>query len=147
MKNLTKFFGLAVIAMPMVSSCSQKVEPVPTKSGLDPQKFVAEINGKKTGLYTLTNANGMEVCLTNLGGRIVSIIIPRAKHRPDCYFKQGEEQVMVSPGTLDMGGLIITPRKEDFEKMDGELAKSIIRECAMSQDEELEMIVNFKRGG
>jgi len=76
MKNLTKFFGLAVIAMPMVSSCSQKVEPVPTKSGLDPQKFVAEINGKKTGLYTLTNANGMEVCLTNLGGRIVSIMVP-----------------------------------------------------------------------
>lgn len=75
MKNLIQLFGLAMIAMPIVSSCS-KQEPVLTKSGLDPQKFVATINGKQTGLYTLTNANGMEVCLTNVGGRIVSIMVP-----------------------------------------------------------------------
>ena len=78
-------------------------------------------------------------------GRVVSIILPRAKHRPDCYFKEGEEQVLVSPGALDMGGLIITPRKEDYERMDGGMAKSIIQECAMSLDDELQMIINFKR--
>ena len=49
--------------------------------------------------------------------RIVSVILPRTKHRPDCYFKEGKEQVMVSPGSLDMGGMIITPRKEDFDQM------------------------------
>ena len=47
-----------------------------TKSGLDPQKFVAERDGKTTGLYTITNAAGMEVCLTNFGARIVSIMVP-----------------------------------------------------------------------
>jgi aldose 1-epimerase len=76
MKNFSKLFGLAVIALPIVSSCSSPKEPVLTKSGLDPQKFVATINGKQTGLYTLTNANGMEVCFTNVGGRIVSIMVP-----------------------------------------------------------------------
>ncbi len=75
MKNFVKLFGLAVLAMPIASSCSDK-EPVLTKSGLDPQKFAATINGKQTALYTLTNANGMEVCLTNVGGRIVSIMVP-----------------------------------------------------------------------
>ena len=78
--------------------------------------------------------------------RIISIIIPRSKHRPDCYFKEGDEQVMVSPGALDMGGMMITPRKEDFKKMDGELAKSIIQECAYSLDSELNMVMKFKEG-
>jgi len=79
MKHFAKFLGLACVAFPMISSCgssSTTQESTLTKSGLDPQKFVAEINGKKTALYTLTNENGMEVCLTNLGGRIVSIMAP-----------------------------------------------------------------------
>ena len=78
--------------------------------------------------------------------RIVSVIIPRSKHRPDCYYKQGEEQVLVSPGALDMGGMLITPRGEDFKRMNAELARSIIQECGMSLDEELEMVMKFKGG-
>ena len=50
-----------------------------TLSGLDPEKFVTDVNGKKTGLYTLTNENGMEACITNYGGRIVSIMVPDNK--------------------------------------------------------------------
>ena len=79
------------------------------------------------------------------GERIVSVIIPRAKHRPDCYFKEGDEQVLVSPGSLDMGGMIITPRKEDFDKMNAELAKSLIQECGMTADAELMVVMNFKK--
>ena len=79
--------------------------------------------------------------------RIVSVIIPRTKHRPNCYFKEGEGQVMVSPGSLDMGGMIITPRKEDFDQMNAELAKSIIQECGMTLDAELNMVMNFKGWG
>ena len=75
MKTISKFFGLAMMAIPMLYSCQNQPAEL-TKSGLDPQKFNAEINGKKTALYTLKNANGMEVCLTNLGGRIVSIMAP-----------------------------------------------------------------------
>ena len=54
---------------------------------------------------------------------------------------------MVSPGALDMGGLLVTPRKVDFERMNAALAQSILQECAMSLDDELQMIYNFKRGG
>ncbi len=57
-------------------SCHDAAQKQLTKSGLDPEKFVAEINGKPTALYTLTNDNGMEVCITNFGGRIVSIMAP-----------------------------------------------------------------------
>ncbi len=54
--------------------------------------------------------------------------------------------MMVSPGALDMGGMLITPRKEDFKKMTPEVASSILQECGISLDDELSMIVNFKGG-
>lgn len=61
----------------MLSACSPKPQEVTlTKSGLDPSLFVDTVNGKPTALYTLTNANGVEVCVTNLGGRIVSVMVP-----------------------------------------------------------------------
>lgn len=62
---------------------------------------------------------------------LVSVIIPRSKHRPDCYFEEGDKQILVSPGAIDMGGMLITPREEDFKKMDAEKAKNIIKECAL----------------
>jgi aldose 1-epimerase len=61
----------------LLAACAPKQQqPELTKSGLDPKNFVATVDGKETGLYTLTNANGMEVCITNFGGRIVSIMAP-----------------------------------------------------------------------
>jgi len=47
-----------------------------TLSGLDPAKFKSEYRGDSTALYTMRNSNGMEVCVTNFGGRIVSIMVP-----------------------------------------------------------------------
>lgn len=47
-----------------------------TESGLEPEKFESDADGKATALYTLTNASGMEVCITNFGGRIVSVMVP-----------------------------------------------------------------------
>ena len=76
--------------------------------------------------------------------RLVSVVIPRSKHRPDCYFKNGEESLLVSPGALDMGGLIITPRQEDFEKMDYRRATDILRECGVQPEEEMEIIRKLK---
>jgi len=71
--------------------------------------------------------------------RLISIILPRAKHRPDAYFAEGADNVMVSPGAIDMGGLIITPREEDFRKMTPELASCLIAECGISSAEESEI--------
>lgn len=76
--------------------------------------------------------------------RLVSIIIPRSKHRPDCYFAEGDERMVVSPGALDMGGLIVAPRKEDFDKIDSRTAAGIIREVGISQDDELLIIKKLK---
>lgn len=55
---------------------SQQKEATLTKSGIDPAKFAGERDGKQTALYILENANGMEACITNFGGRIVSLTVP-----------------------------------------------------------------------
>uniref|UniRef100_UPI0039C4D4C0 aldose epimerase family protein n=2 Tax=Bacteroides TaxID=816 RepID=UPI0039C4D4C0 len=47
-----------------------------SESGLDKAKFQTEIDGKKTDLFILKNPNNMEVCVTNYGGRIVSVMVP-----------------------------------------------------------------------
>lgn len=75
MKTFFKLFGAAALALPMIVSCSEQQVEL-TKSGLNPENFKSTVRGKETALYTITNANGMEVCITNLGGRIVSIMTP-----------------------------------------------------------------------
>ena len=56
---------------------------------------------------------------------------PRDKHRPSCYFAEGGEQIFVSPGALDMAGLIVTPREEDFNKIDETDIKKIYKEVSL----------------
>ena len=73
MKHITTVIAAAMALLAV--GCAKKESGL-TKSGLDPQNFVSEYNGSPTALYTLTNANGMEVCITNFGGRIVSIMVP-----------------------------------------------------------------------
>ncbi len=71
-RNILK---LALAAALVVVGCTPK-STVLTKSGLDPKDFESERNGKPTALYTLTNEAGMEVCITNFGGRLVSVMVP-----------------------------------------------------------------------
>ena len=73
----------------------------------------------------------MNIVCWRTGYDYLSVVFPRRKHRPDCYGAEGESRMMVSPGALDMAGLIITPRKDDFERITPELAEGIIKEVAI----------------
>ena len=73
MKNHILIAGIATL---MLASCAQKSQTELTLSGLNPTKFQTVVNYAQTGLYTLKNKAGMEVCITNFGGRIVSIMVP-----------------------------------------------------------------------
>ena len=66
---------------------------------------------------------------------IVTLIFPRSKHRPDCYYAEGGEQLMISPGALDMCGLFITPRQQDFQALTAERATGILQEVTLSPEE------------
>ena len=62
------------------------------------------------------------------------IIFPRRKHRPDIFFKIGEDRVLVSPATVDMGGLIVTPLEKDFLSIDAKLIEDIYLEVSEKQE-------------
>lgn len=68
------------------------------------------------------------------GKDYLSVIIPRTKHRPDCYTAEGDSQFIVSPGALDMAGLVITPREEDFSRMTQEIAYGILQEVGITSE-------------
>ena len=70
--------GLVVAVMAMWA-CTAQQGNMKTASGLVQRKFQTEIDGKSTDLFRLTNTSGMEVCVTNYGGRIVSILVPDRK--------------------------------------------------------------------
>jgi GNAT superfamily N-acetyltransferase len=59
------------------------------------------------------------------------VIFPRRKHRPDAFFKEGDARVVVSPGVIDMGGILITPVEKDFQRLDGVSVESIFREVSL----------------
>lgn len=75
MKNLSKILtGPALLAIAATASCSS--ETALTKSGLDPKNFEAVYRGDSIALYVLTNEAGAEACITNFGGRLVSMMVP-----------------------------------------------------------------------
>ncbi len=61
------------------------------------------------------------------------VIFPRRKHRPDIFFKEGDERVVVSPGVIDMGGVLITPSSRDFERLDAAALERIYKEVSMER--------------
>ena len=82
MKNLKKVLFGCGLTMAMFTACNSGEQPQLTVSGLDPAKFDTLINEKPVKLYTLKNQNGMEVCITNYGGRIVSLVVPDKDSKP-----------------------------------------------------------------
>ena len=86
----------------------------------------------------------MNIIAWQKGDEFISVVIPREKHRPDAYFAEGEAQMMVSPGALDMAGLIITPREEDFSKINLDKATALLRECGISAEKMEAIISNLK---
>ena len=77
----------------------------------------------------------------------LSVVFPRTKHRPDCYYKEGNEQFVISPGALDMAGIIITPRQEDYERLTPEMALGILNEISLKGEALQQLLDTLKSQG
>ena len=66
------------------------------------------------------------------------------KHRPDQYFLSAKEQILLSPASVDFGGMLITPRQEDYEKLNKETIKDIFEQLSL-EDKIWEAIKNELR--
>lgn len=62
------------------------------------------------------------------------IFFPRMKHRPAQYFQEGQQNILLSPASVDMGGVLITPLEKDFDKIDEEDVKDIFRQISISTE-------------
>lgn len=70
------------------------------------------------GKYEDLDEPSVNVVIGIEAGVYQGIIFPRKAHRPTCYGNDGSDGILVSPGAVDVGGLVILPRREDFEIMD-----------------------------
>ncbi len=61
-------------------------------------------------------------------------VFPRVKHRPSCYFAEGDANMLITPASVDMGGVFITPLEKDFVKIKPCDVAMILDEVCMTQD-------------
>ena len=73
----------------------------------------------------------MNVIAYRKGEAVNIIVIPRRAHRPHCYTAEGDNHYLISPGALDMGGLIVTPRREDYDRLTAGKALDILCEVGV----------------
>lgn len=71
---------------------------------------------------------------------VIFVVFPRKKHRPECYYAKGKQHFVISPGSIDMGGLIITPREEDYQKLTPQIAANILSEVCLSDVEVAQVV-------
>jgi hypothetical protein len=65
------------------------------------------------------------------GGKWRLVIFPRRKHRPDAFFREGNARIVVSPGLIDMGGVLITPVERDFKRLGAAVVEGIYEEVSL----------------
>ena len=61
-------------------------------------------------------------------GTYICCVFPRSVHRPKCFFAEGDENILISPASVDMGGVFITPQEKDFVKITAKDIEAILRE-------------------
>ena len=86
----------------------------------------------------------MNIIMWQSDGVVLSVVLPRRKHRPACYTATGDAQYIISPGAVDMGGLIITPREQDFRRVTPELILDIYRELSLTPQQMQEVAERVK---
>lgn len=87
----------------------------------------------------------MNIIMWSTGDQLLSVVLPRRKHRPDCYTAEGDAQYMISPGAVDMGGLIITPREEDFQKLTADQMIAIYQEISLTPDQVQRVVEHLQK--
>ena len=60
-----------------------------------------------------------------------AILFPRKAHRPECFYKDNKEKLLISPGAVDVGGVVILPREEDYRRINKKYLLEIFSEVCL----------------
>lgn len=63
-------------------------------------------------------------------GYLRAVVVPRKAHRPACYYAEDDSRMLVSPGAIDMAGLVILPHEHDFDRITSDMMRQIYSETA-----------------
>lgn len=85
----------------------------------------------------LAQATGKSEAMMNLicffeRGIFTLILFPRARHRPACFFADGEDRLVISPGAVDMAGILVMPEHAHYEKIDAAQIEAIFSEVSLN---------------
>ncbi len=75
----------------------------------------------------------------------ITLVYLRKKHRPDCFYAEGDDNILLSPASVDLGGVLITPLEKDFEKMTEDNIREIMSEVLASSEQTDEIINKIKK--
>ena len=103
----------------------------------DPRELESALMGilKKLGIVMAAFEEPMVNVLCSYKDDMWRVIIfPRRKHRPDVYFLEGEAKILVSPASVDIGGLVVTPVEKDFLRIDARMVEDIFQEVTIGHD-------------
>ena len=120
--------------------CTIEDYPFPTLVLISNDKTLAQTLFRRAYAALPCHPDDTEPMLNVLAWReedsVVTILLPREKHRPACYTASCEaDRMLISPGALDMAGLVITPRKEDFDRLTASLLVKTVGEVALGQED------------
>ncbi len=73
----------------------------------------------------------MNIAGLSSDGKMRLLVFPRQKHRPDSFFSQGADRIVISPGIMEMGGIFVTPVERDFDRLSAAVVEGILREVCM----------------
>lgn len=73
------------------------------------------------------------VCFVDRGVYTV-LLFPRARHRPECFFAEGEQRLVISPGAVDMAGILVVPEHQHYEKIGAQQIEMIFSEVSLNSD-------------
>ncbi|HEU4388644.1 MAG TPA: DUF4922 domain-containing protein [Blastocatellia bacterium] len=91
---------------------------------------LAELGRRSNRLEPMVN-----ILCSHDGEKWTVIIFPRARHRPACFYAEGDSQLLVSPGAIDMAGVIVVPHREHFDRIGPDEVQAIYSEVSMPEDE------------
>ncbi len=134
-----QLYAFAESYVPMVvvaTSCPAGIRAVSDALEKVMKCLPVHIDGEKEPSFNL-------VAWHNAQDEMRYVIIPRSKHRPDCY-TDPKATVLVSPGAVDMAGLLVTIRQEDFDTMTAERALAILQEVAYPKETMAKTIERLK---
>ncbi|MPQ48796.1 DUF4922 domain-containing protein [Marinifilum sp. N1E240] len=122
----------------------RKMISVESTNTKDLVKIVTDFYNVFSEMQPEENEPMLNVICSYVDGKYIMHLFPRKLHRPTQFFAEDDEQLLISPASVDFGGVFITPRREDFEKITASDIEDIFKQTCVDEDTFFTLCENLK---